>query len=146
MTFQTVIYTSKAAKRPTKASLQALAEISSRNNALIGVTGLLLYSSGTFFQLIEGNQAVLGRLYRRIESDRRHYAMRVLYKGSMVKRNFPEWCMGLLNLDDPWEKDSESKQLIERAFLIDHVLSDHERNIPLAMVREFIDQFGEQAA
>ena len=64
-----------------------------------GVTGLLLYREGCFYQVLEGNESSVKTAFSEIERDPRHHSVRVLFKGETESREFAEWQMGFLNLD-----------------------------------------------
>ena len=68
-------------------------------NAERGVTGLLLYREGCFYQVLEGNEFAVNKTFNDIEQDRRHRDVQVLFKGESESREFPDWQMGFLNLD-----------------------------------------------
>jgi len=68
-------------------------------NAQHHVTGLLLYREGSFYQVLEGNQAAVKATFAGIENDPRHSEVRVLFSGETTSREFADWQMGFLNLD-----------------------------------------------
>ena len=68
-------------------------------NAERGVTGLLLYREGCFYQVLEGNEFAVNKTFHDIEQDPRHRDVQVLFKGESESREFPDWQMGFLNLD-----------------------------------------------
>ena len=68
-------------------------------NAERGVTGLLLYREGCFYQVLEGNEFAVNKTFNDIERDPRHQDVQVLFKGESESREFPDWQMGFLNLD-----------------------------------------------
>lgn len=68
-------------------------------NAERGVTGLLLYREGCFYQVLEGNEFAVNKTFHDIEKDPRHRDVQVLFKGESESREFPDWQMGFLNLD-----------------------------------------------
>ena len=68
-------------------------------NAERGVTGLLLYREGCFYQVLEGNEFAVNKTFNDIKRDPRHRDVQVLFKGESESREFPDWQMGFLNLD-----------------------------------------------
>jgi hypothetical protein len=64
------------------------------NNAMLGITGLLLYVEGGFLQLLEGDELAVRELYMRIAADRRHLDTRVMLDREATTRSFPGWAMG----------------------------------------------------
>ena len=76
---------------------------SRRNNAMIGITGLLLYIDGGFLQMLEGDELTLRGLYSRVAADRRHSELRLMLDREVGERAFPGWSMGFERpcMDDP---------------------------------------------
>ncbi len=120
----------------TPEDLKGLIKKTTARNGSLSVTGLLLYSSGNFMQLLEGPDGVVGDLYDVIGRDARHTDVRELLFKPVAGRLFPRWKMGLLNLD-------VDQRLDERR--LSDVLNDSSPspNIPfgtdgsLAALREF---------
>ena len=63
------------------------------------ITGLLLHRDRSFYQVLEGAENVVRRIFESIERDERHTAIDVLFEGEVDEREFPDWQMGFLNLD-----------------------------------------------
>jgi hypothetical protein len=93
-----VIYTSAAVHDLDDAELARILDVSVRNNARLGITGLLLYSARTFIQVLEGEQAVLDALLARIRTDPRHRNVDVLVRNEIREREFSQWHMGFRRL------------------------------------------------
>lgn len=90
-----LIYTSAA--HPADLGLNEFAAIlksSRRNNALLEVTGVLLFHQGSFFQVLEGEKNVIHALYARIALDKRHMQLRKLIAEEIDTRTFAQWSMG----------------------------------------------------
>ena len=96
-----LIYVSSAQVPFSNRDLSALLETSRRNNALIDVTGMLVYRDGNFMQAIEGEEQTIHRLQDKIERDPRHGGLITLLTQRIEARQFPEWSMGFRNLSDP---------------------------------------------
>jgi len=69
-------------------------------NAERGLTGVLCYSGGIFVQALEGDRAVVNRLYNSIAHDPRHGECQILDASSITTRDFAEWSMKLIGWDD----------------------------------------------
>ena len=65
-------YTSKLTAPLSEDDVEEIGRISKRNNQKQGITGVLIYFSGFFFQIIEGDEVRIDRLYEKIGQDRRH--------------------------------------------------------------------------
>ena len=89
-----------AAKRPcAPPELAAILEVSRRNNARLGVTGILLYDAGSFIQVLEGDRPVMQELFERIAQDPRHHRLTLIGESEIAQRSFGEWTMGYVSLD-----------------------------------------------
>ncbi|NCG05832.1 MAG: blue light sensor protein [Gammaproteobacteria bacterium] len=69
-------------------------------NTSRNITGLLLHRDRSFYQVLEGSEDVVRETFEGIEKDERHTAIDVLFEGAVEEREFPDWQMGFLNLDD----------------------------------------------
>lgn len=90
-----LIYSSLASPDTTETDLKAIIEASERNNEADGITGMLIYHDGTFFQMLEGSREHVLASFEKIESDPRHSAILKLFEGESDKRHFPDWKMAL---------------------------------------------------
>jgi hypothetical protein len=88
------IYASAARRNFGAEDLAELLRVARDNNAKLGLTGMLLYAEGSFFQVLEGPEAVLDPLYAKIEHDPRHTQMTLIIKEPISKRQFDDWTMG----------------------------------------------------
>lgn len=95
-----IIYCSQATYDFAPEELVALLEVSRRNNETAGLSGMLLYSSQSFLQLLEGDPATLATTYARIGADARHTRLRVLLEADVAAPLFPDWTMGFEHVDD----------------------------------------------
>lgn len=64
------------------------------------ITGLLLHREKSFYQVLEGPEAQVKQTFASIELDPRHTAVDVLFEGPIEEREFPDWQMGFLSLDN----------------------------------------------
>lgn len=94
-----LVYVSYTTALPTSDQLAEMLEIFRSRNALLQVTGLLLYSQGSYMQVLEGQETTVLRLYRRISQDHRHHAVTTLLRGPRHAREFPDWTMAFHDFD-----------------------------------------------
>lgn len=92
-------YASNAKKEWSSEDLLKLLEKCRTNNAAKNITGTLLYSNETFFQVLEGEEAAVENLYRTIEKDPRHKNSTIIEKKHITEREFPYWSMGFEKID-----------------------------------------------
>lgn len=84
-----------AAVRPFDAdALKALLAKARAHNERDGLSGMLLYAGGSFFQVLEGPAAAVDATYRRIQADSRHDALVMLVRERVKERSFADWTMG----------------------------------------------------
>ena len=97
---QHLVYVSSATTLPSPAELAEILGVSRENNLRDGLTGLLLYSAGTYFQALEGPPDAVERTYQRIERDGRHTGSQILLREAVPRRSFEAWEMAFYNLDE----------------------------------------------
>lgn len=131
-----IVYISSAKLGLTYSEIINIVEDSRINNEKNGLTGLLLFNSGNFMQLLEGEESVVDALYRKIEKDRRHTEVKLLLKEPITHRNFNNWTMGFKNI----EKLKEIKPELLNSFLTDELnFSVYQKNPYRAL--EFLETF-----
>jgi hypothetical protein len=79
-------------------SLGAIVESAVRHNNANGITGMLLYYSGSFLQVLEGEAANVHATYARICADPRHQNVTLLNEDAIQERDFLRWSMGYKQL------------------------------------------------
>lgn len=108
-------FATRSMKANCDEEIQAILGEARVHNQKHGITGQLIYRSGIFLQLLEGNKDIVTLLLGRILLDRnRHENIRILFNQPMTKRVFPDWSMAYQYLDDsaldlvnsivPWQK------------------------------------------
>ena len=95
-----IIYCSQATYDVSPDELVALLELSRRNNERDGLSGMLLYCSQSFLQVLEGDAAAIDATYDRIRADDRHVNLRLLLDAEVAQPLFPDWTMGFDHVDD----------------------------------------------
>jgi hypothetical protein len=91
-----LFYYSQAQQPFDAVALRALLHQSRAYNRAHHVSGLLLHTpDGRFFQILEGEEAVVRALYyNHIVADPRHRRCRLLGAGACAERSFADWNMG----------------------------------------------------
>lgn len=99
--FFSLVYCSQVTPGVEGADVDAIIAASRRRNAVLGITGILVFGSGVFFQWIEGPKTEVLELIKLIESDRRHEMMVTLSTDEEVReRIFPSWDMELVDAEN----------------------------------------------
>jgi len=98
-----LLYVSKTESDIALGELDDILTASRRNNALMGITGLLLFLDGGFLQILEGEERAVRELYTRVAGDPRHHNAHLMLDREIPCRAFPGWSMGFERpcMDDP---------------------------------------------
>ena len=96
MTYQ-IMYSSQAAEPMTAAALEKILADARVGNAARKVTGALIYVDGVFFQILEGDKAVVHALMANIARDSRHQSVTVFHEAEVEARAFESWRMAYLS-------------------------------------------------
>lgn len=94
-----LIYASAATPEFNDSDLPAILEGARRNNSRRSVTGMLLYTTGSFFQVLEGDEPTLLELFTIISLDSRHQNVTKIIHEPIAKRAFGEWTMGYSEIE-----------------------------------------------
>lgn len=94
-----LVYVSQASDAFSAGHLPGMLETSRKNNAQINVTGMLAYNSGSFIQVLEGEEGAVRQLVQRIEKDFRHTACRILTENAIDRREFGLWQMAFIDTE-----------------------------------------------
>ncbi len=94
-----LLYASRAVDKISQEELLKILSQSKANNPLIGITGVLCSSGLIFLQVLEGGRLEVNALYNQIAADRRHSDVVILSYQEITERNFANWSMGLVNLE-----------------------------------------------
>ena len=96
-----VVYCSQATAGVDDAAVARIIASSRRGNPARGITGLLVYGSGIFFQWLEGPRDTVTELMEILKTDPRHTNVVSLTETEEVReRLFPEWDMELVTTDN----------------------------------------------
>ena len=96
-----IVYCSQAAQPMDKEALEKIIATARHHNPRWGITGLLVFGSGIFFQWLEGPRDNVTSLFKMISADPRHSNVVLLTKEDEVReRLFPNWDMELVAAED----------------------------------------------
>lgn len=95
-----IIYASTATHLMSEQELTDILTKARANNEQLGVTGMLLYNSGNFLQVLEGDEANVNAIYNKISQDDRHYNLTKIFSKPIASREFGEWSMGFRSWSD----------------------------------------------
>ncbi|WP_378182882.1 BLUF domain-containing protein [Aquimarina sp. SS2-1] len=90
-TWQTISYVSTANRSLTSLEIKELFDYVKTYNNNNNVTGILMYSDGNFFQILEGEKTIIEELFKRISSDYRHHTIIQIFNHEMAKPTFTKY-------------------------------------------------------
>ena len=123
-----IVYCSQAVDDMGEEALDKIIATARHHNPKFGITGLLVFGSGVFFQWLEGPRDNVTSLFKIISSDPRHTNVVLLTKEDEFReRLFPNWDMELVaaedisvvledamhDASDPKQKNALSNMLLE---------------------------------
>ena len=91
-----IMYSSQATEPMTVPDLEKILTDARAGNQARDVTGALVYVDGVFFQILEGDEAVIRSLMASIARDTRHQSVKVFYEAPVDVRAFESWSMAYL--------------------------------------------------
>lgn len=94
MTLIHCVYASTATAGFQEADIPRLLEGARLKNAARGITGMLLFIEGSFFQVLEGEPGAVDTIYATIAEDSRHTRVTQIIREPIARRSFDEWSMG----------------------------------------------------
>lgn len=92
------LYASRCVAPQPPGLLDDILAQSRRNNARLGITGLLCATPDVFVQVIEGGRDEVSTLLSAILRDPRHRDVRLLSYEEIAERQFGNWTMGQVDL------------------------------------------------
>ena len=98
MNLTSVTYTSLARLDLQESDLEDIHRVAREQNALDGVTGLLVFNGTHFLQIIEGSEKAIEDLIERLRRDPRHSGFEIRDRRKVEARSFPDWSMELVRV------------------------------------------------
>ena len=102
-----IVYVSTSIRLLSDEELIDILTVARQKNAEHNITGVLLYSEGTFLQVIEGDNENVDAIFANIKNDKRHKNIITLIDEAIPHKNFSEWAMGFTSV-----KPDKSEELL----------------------------------
>jgi len=90
-------YFSRALRAMSLADIRDILQTARRNNAELGVCGMLSYASDWFLQALEGPREVVNELFLEIADDPRHQDVIIISYEEIAAPVFGNWQMGYVS-------------------------------------------------
>ena len=140
----TLIYISSALREMDDAELDQLLVEARAQNLALDITGMLLYSGGTFMQVLEGERDTALRLYARIINDPRHKDVTLIEHEQCEARCFPDWSMGFRRISSG-ESGGESGGKSGAVKKLTDFLAEASTRTTPGLALKLLQQFGKDA-
>jgi len=124
-----LVYCSRAATGVGEADVARIIESARHWNPVYGITGLLVFGGGIFFQWLEGPRENVLRLMTILKADPRHESVVSLSEGEEVReRLFPDWDMERVTpdhirdvLEDALASAEDPRNAVALRMLLEHL-------------------------
>jgi len=100
-----ISYVSSVNPNLTETQIQEVLNFSRNWNNDHNITGILLYSEGNFFQVLEGEKELLKTLFSRISIDKRHQNVMVIFEKEVSQPKFEDYQSDFISLDSRFEPE-----------------------------------------
>lgn len=134
-----ITYLSTVMGDPKTLNIEELTKQCQQNNRLHGVSGILLWSGRSFFQVIEGKQRVLEGLMENIEADARHDDVLILERRPIDYFLFTEWSMKVCSVHQLDTIPRSSREEIDK---VKRCISNEKGESPLTVFAELFIEHG----
>ena len=115
MELKSLIYTSWASPGLRPEDVESILDSARTNNPLHGLTGILIFNGANFLQIVEGAGPSIDELLARLKADKRHSNMSIRDDQVIAQRNFPNWAMAYVRLEDQmFIGEAEVVRLLQR--------------------------------
>jgi len=113
MALKSLTYTSLARLDLEAGDLEAIHRTARDENALEGITGMLIFNGTHFLQIVEGASNAVDDLVERLRRDPRHSGVEVRDERDIDSRSFPDWSMELVRVSASYfeAKDTVAERL-----------------------------------
>ena len=98
-----ISYVSTVNPKLSETDIQEALDFSKRWNNDHDITGILLYSQGNFFQVLEGEEQLLKDLFDRIKADERHHNIITIFQKQIPHIKFDGYKVDFISLDQGYE-------------------------------------------
>lgn len=110
--YQAIAYVSQISLSVSDKEIMELLENSQQNNIEKDISGVLLYSEGNFFQVIEGEEETINSLFEKIKADQRHENIILIFDRPINKAAMDGYKSDFITNRKRYESDPISEYLL----------------------------------
>ena len=96
---KSLLYRSRRAQPLDDAQVYEIYRQATDNNALEGITGVLIHDGDYFVQLLEAGEDAMAGMMNKLRADPRHCNLEVIDERTIERRSFGGWSMKLVKVD-----------------------------------------------
>ncbi|MHA6279369.1 BLUF domain-containing protein [Salinimicrobium sp. CAU 1759] len=100
-----ICYVSNADNSLTTKEIEELLRFCEDNNIRNDIQGVLLYSEGNFFQVLEGEKEKVVDLWKRIQKDQRHYGIIAIIDRDIQKGSYDNYTATIIPEGQKYEPE-----------------------------------------
>ncbi|MCM4160938.1 BLUF domain-containing protein [Antarcticibacterium flavum] len=108
-----ISYVSTASSNLGEEEIQKILDYSRNWNMDHHITGILLYSEGNFFQVLEGEKQLVEELFKRIKNDARHYDIIKIFSKDIVEERFTGYKADFISVDSRYRENDLTTYLAQ---------------------------------
>jgi hypothetical protein len=94
-----ISYVSTVSSNLNETDIQKILDYSRDWNINNQITGILLFSEGNFFQVLEGEKELVTELFKRIKMDSRHYNLIKIFEKEISQERYKGYKANFISLD-----------------------------------------------
>ncbi|WP_026837741.1 BLUF domain-containing protein [Gillisia sp. JM1] len=106
-----ISYVSSANENLTETEIKKILDSSKKRNIDRGITGILLFLEGNFFQVLEGEMETLKALFQKIKYDFRHYNVMAIFEKEIDEANFEGYSADFITLNSQIQEEDFGRYL-----------------------------------
>lgn len=106
-----ISYVSTASEKLTDIEIEKVLDFSKNWNNDHNITGILLFSEGNFFQVLEDEKTILQDLFERISDDSRHFNVIRIFGKEIDDANFEGYSANFISIDSQFRKEDFGRYL-----------------------------------
>lgn len=104
-----ISYVSTVSSNLNETDIQKILDYSRDWNINHEITGILLFSEGNFFQVLEGEKELVTELFKNIKKDARHYNLIKIFEKEIFQEKFSGYKANFFSLDTRFSETEVSK-------------------------------------
>lgn len=106
-----ISYVSSASEKLSELDVEKVLNFSKNWNNEHNITGMLLFSQGNFFQVLEGEKKLIKELFGRIVKDSRHFNIIRIFEKEIDDADFEGYSANFISLDSQYKEQDFGRYL-----------------------------------